>query len=322
MGHLKQASMVVCLWLLLGGASVAAEHAEVRITRTDGTSDAVAGTPRILTVSGESSRSAHIYVKSRAAGAAPCASTSASDPGAAVNAFYGAAVEGAFVLQEVFTLDMPGTVLFCVWISQDPVTASVPFAQIVSFRAPMGHLAVSLLSTRPLLGEPIMLELKGSSEVPAYVYATVRQEGGSGCSDASSRQAEDTIAEEIPVYGAFSLRLSVVPSKAGQHLICAKLARSATDAVPFAGLESVAFDVSAPRTCLVPAVQRGSRPTRIRQRLRRSHCGVGRTVRAHSSTVRRGLVIRLTRRAGIRLAEGTPVGLIISSGPRTGRRNF
>jgi hypothetical protein len=320
MRHFKRASMAICLWLLLGGVSVAADRAEVRVTRTDGASDAISGAPQILTVSGESSVPAHIYVKYRAAGAAPCTSNSASDPGAAMNAFYGAVVEGTFAVQEILTFDTPKAVLFCVWISEDAATASVPFAQIVDFRAPVGQLVVTVPSRRPQPERPVVIQVKGSSEVPAYVYATVRQDDGSTCVDGFMGQTDENIAEDIRVYGAFSLRLITVPAKAGEHMVCAWLVRSATVLAPFTGPVAVVLDVRTPKRCLVPAVRRGSRPTGVRQRLRHSHCSIGQTMRAHSSRVRRGLVIRLTRRAGTRLADGTPVGLILSSGPVHDRR--
>jgi beta-lactam-binding protein with PASTA domain len=49
--------------------------------------------------------------------------------------------------------------------------------------------------------------------------------------------------------------------------------------------------------------------------LRRAHCTVGRVTRVRSRAPR-GHVLRQSRRAGLRLAKGARIGLVVSTGRR------
>ena len=66
--------------------------------------------------------------------------------------------------------------------------------------------------------------------------------------------------------------------------------------------------------CVVPRVV-GRSLTRSRSLLRRAHCSIGRVTRVRSRAPR-GRVLRQSRRAGLRLAKGARIGLVVSAGRR------
>jgi hypothetical protein len=306
---------VLALVLVAFAGVARADSAAVGVTSTTGVSDPVAGLPRIVTVSGVASSPERIYVKERAAGGAPCAPSAAADEGTALGAFYADPVEGSFSVQDVLTVDAPGGVLFCTWLSSgDAGTIATPFSQVVVFRAPRASVRVAVRPARPRPGEQVDLRVTGSTEVAATLYAKVQAGGAARCATTYAAQPGQSLAEGTAVDGAFSLALSTTPTHAGAYRACVWIARSEADPAPLAGPSLVAFDVARPR-CVVPSLGHDRRPAAVRRRIRAAHCKVGRTLRVPSRRVRDGTVIRLGRRPRTRLAGGTPIDLVVSSGP-------
>jgi hypothetical protein len=313
-------ALATAVGLLLAGTGVAcADSATIAVTTASGVSDAVAGVPRIVAVSGVASQPERIYVKYRASGGAPCASSAAGDAGAVLGGFYAESVEGSFGLQDVITWSTPGEVVFCTWLSSgNAATITAPIAQIVAFRRPAGSIGATVRPAQPLVGTPARVDVRGSTEAPAAVFASVRAADGSPCPATYAARSEESLVEQAPVDGAFALHLTTSQAKAGSYLVCLWLARSASDPSPLAGPQSLTFVVAAP-PCIVPRVGRDRRPATVRRRLRGAHCGIGRSLRIHSRVVRKGAVVRLGRRPRSRLPANTPIGLVISSGPRPSR---
>jgi hypothetical protein len=100
-----------------------ADSASLTITNTAGEPDAVAGLPRVFTLSGSTAAPEHVFIKSRAIGGAPCAPSADSDTGGVVETndesplANGTEVNGAFSLKRVYTWEPPGAELFCIWIA-------------------------------------------------------------------------------------------------------------------------------------------------------------------------------------------------------------
>lgn len=75
-----------------------------------------------------------------------------------------------------------------------------------------------------------------------------------------------------------------------------------------------------PAPCRVPRVRTGSTVTAARKALRKGHCVPARTTRSvRSTTVRRGRVVRISRKAGTTLKAGTTVTITLSAGRPTRR---
>lgn len=73
------------------------------------------------------------------------------------------------------------------------------------------------------------------------------------------------------------------------------------------------------KKCDVPKVT-GKTLAAATRTIKRSHCGVGKISRAHSSKVTKGRVLAQKPKPGLRLAHGARVKLVVSSGPPSARR--
>lgn len=311
--------LVFALALLLAGASTSlADTAAIGVTTATGAFDPVAGVPRIVTVSGVASAPERIYVKYRATDGPPCAPSAASDTGTVLSGFYAESVNGSFRLQDVITRDVPGGVLFCVWLSAgDAETLTLPLAQVIAFRSAASEISVTVSPTKPLRGQQATVKVTGSTEAAAAVFASVRAVRDAPCPADYEAQAPQSLIEGASVIGAFSFRVTTAQGNAGRYIVCVWLAHSATDLSSIASQQSVPFLVAAPRIrCVVPSIEGGLRPATVRQRIRKAHCGVGQTLRIHSRTIFKGFVVRLGRRSSTRLPAGTLIDFVISSGPR------
>jgi hypothetical protein len=67
--------------------------------------------------------------------------------------------------------------------------------------------------------------------------------------------------------------------------------------------------------CVVPNV-RGRTTVQARRLLSSKRCALGRVTRAYSAKVKRGKIIKQSRRPGARLARGTRVNVVVSRGRR------
>jgi hypothetical protein len=94
---------------------------------------------------------------------------------------------------------------------------------------------------------------------------------------------------------------------------------TATNAAGSAAAASVGTDVvratpPMPR-CVVPNV-RGKSVAQARRMLRAKRCALGRVTRAYSASLRKGKIIRQSRRPAARLPRGTRVNVVVSRGRR------
>lgn len=70
------------------------------------------------------------------------------------------------------------------------------------------------------------------------------------------------------------------------------------------------------RPCTVPAVKSGASLADVKRRITSNHCSVGRVRRVYSRSIRRDHLVALTVRAYTQLRYGSPVGLVLSAGPK------
>jgi hypothetical protein len=314
---------------LAGAAPAAADTAVLTVTTTTGQSDPAAGVPRIFTVSGSTSLPKQLFVKFRATGGAPCAPSASSDSGTYLGIaenFDGYAVNGAFSSQEVLTRSQPGDVLYCIWLADDRWAIATPIAQTVTFRAPTATVSGTVGPVTPRTRQLARVTIAGTSETPTSLFAKIRGAGGAPCAPtaASDTGSEPVDFDYINVNGAFSTTATVTQATAGSYLICLWLADSSSS-VPIAGPQPVTFTVTAPPPppprCVVPVVRFNASLSKVKRRIRARHCSVGRVVRVRSRRVARGRVIRLKPRSRSRLAQGTPVTVVVSKGwPRRATR--
>jgi hypothetical protein len=128
--------------------------------------------------------------------------------------------------------------------------------------------------------------------------------------------AAGTGCTDIPSENAPTLTLS--PMEVGHRVrVVVTAGNSAGAAAAESPLTSVVAGRRGPPRprCVVPNV-RGKSTAQARRMLAARRCALGRVTRAYSAKVRRGRIIRQSRRPGIRLPRGTRVHVVVSRGRR------
>jgi hypothetical protein len=69
-----------------------------------------------------------------------------------------------------------------------------------------------------------------------------------------------------------------------------------------------------PPRCVVPNFTKQTTLPTVEKSIRANHCNVGRIVRVHSRTTRRGRVVRLSPSPGSHLSRNAPVSIVVSLG--------
>ncbi|MDX6704931.1 MAG: hypothetical protein QOI48_777 [Solirubrobacteraceae bacterium] len=244
-------SIGVLLAVLCCTGQAFADSATISVATAAGASDPLAGAPRVFTISGTSAGSNSVYVKYRATGGAPCAGSADTDSGTlgANDPFhvYGDPVNGAFNLQRAGTWSRgAGTFLFCTWIASSSSANTTPFAQTIAFRAPSGTITATLSPTSPAVDQQATVTITGSSESPAYVYATIRPAGEPPCAPTYGADTGTGLIDGEAVNGSFSVLTSTKQATGGSYLICLWLAASPVDSAPIAGPQPQSFQVVGP----------------------------------------------------------------------------
>lgn len=321
---------------LLGVAAPAAlgDSASISVTNTAGVSDPAAHVPRVFTVSGVSAAPSRLWVKYRAPGGAECAADAREDSGSILEgndfAWWSEEVNGDFSVAHVLTWPTPGQTMFCIWIASEEEEISKPFTQVINFRSPGGTVTASISPSMPLPGQQATITVSGSSEAAAELFATVKRAGGGvSCSpDEESDTGEGVLSAQVN--GSFSQQAQYTQQTAGTYLLCVWLAASRSAVPAIAGPQPINFNVgyppapppppppppppSPPPPCVVPTFSTDMSLSAVKHRISASHCRVGRVRYAHSRSVRRGNVVRLSPRPHSHLSHGAYVSVLVSSG--------
>lgn len=314
--------------LLAVTASAFADTATLTVTDSSGQSDPAAGLPRVFTVTGTAGTPGeHAYVKYRATGGAPCAPTADTDPGTALDGaqgpFYNGSPtdNGTFTESDVITWPQPQTLQFCIWVATNTATATTPFTQNVTFRAPTGSLGATFSPQTPVAGQPFSVTVTGASEAPESVFATVRA-AGSPCAPTFATDTGSNLVGGAgqAVNGSYSFTATANEAMAGAYNVCLWLASSPTDGSPIAGPTAVKFTVTAPPpppppSCIVPNPTSKTNLATVEAALMAAHCTVGPVTQLASPKVPLGDVIGLSPAPLSTLPEGTTVEIEISTGP-------
>jgi hypothetical protein len=309
--------------LIFAGSSIA-DTATISVLNTAGEPDAAAFLPRVFTVSGSASLQEGLYIKHRAPGGAPCAPTADSDSGQWFDYYdpYGdrGDVNGTFSESDTLTWETPGLSTFCIWLVHgNAETITTPITQTIDFRSPTGTITASVNPTVPKPNEQASVTVTGSSEAPAQVYAKLRRAGGAPCAPTYESDSGGSLIDGNSVNGSFSISAKTAQTSAGEYLICLWLARSSNDSAPIAGPQPETFVVVAPPPppppCVVPQLSARTSLSTIEQRIRSAACSLGRVRSLASRTVPRGDVTALTPSSGTTLANGSAIGVTVSSGP-------
>ncbi len=324
---LYAAGLALSAFLALAGSALA-DTATLTVTNSAGQSDPAAVLPRVFTVAGTAGTAGeHAYVKYRSTGGAPCAPSADTDPGIILDGIQGPFYDGspsdngAFTETDVISWPQPQTLQFCIWVATSTSTATTPFMQDITFRAPTGSVGATFSPSTPVAGQPFTITLAGASEAPESVFATVHA-AGSSCAPTFATDTGSNLVGGAgqSVNGSYSFTTTANEATAGNYDVCLWLGSSATDGSPIAGPTAVKFTVAAPPTppppsCVVPNPPSKTNLATVEAALMAAHCTVGTVTQLASPTVPAGDLIGLSPNPLSTQPEGTTVSIEISTGP-------
>ncbi len=314
--------LLVALATALGScilaATASADTATIAFTDANGVSDPVARAIRTVTISGTTSAPEHLYVKYRAAGGAPCASSWHDDPGGLpfTHSYTGDSfadpVSGDFSLRLTGPWPSVGAQLLCMWLASSPTQDVTPIGQVVTFRAPTGTIAVNLTTPQIVLGEAITVTISGSSEAPATVDATLHGGVNFPCAASYRDDGGRTLVGNHAVHGAFSFSATTTDLFATDTMVCVWLTDPFGPFTPFAGPQQATFSTLV--RCVVPEIPAGTPRVRVVAALMAEHCALGRVTLAPSTSQPRGTLIRLGTAASTPVEPPGLVDAVFSTG--------
>jgi hypothetical protein len=245
-------SLVVSGALLVGAGIARADSAGLSVTADDGRVDPVAYIPRTITVSGTATGSKRLFIKHRAAGGTPCASSAFTDAGTFVDgSFYNVPVNGAFTFQKVLTWREPGTWMVCFWLASTETSVTTPISQMVAVRAPAASIGASLAPNPPRAGDLAQVTVAGASEATRRVYAKLRPADGTPCATTFDADPGGAMISGWSVTGPFSINANINNPTEGTFTVCLWLAGESDDALPVAGPIAQSFTVVRARAIVV-----------------------------------------------------------------------
>lgn len=258
--------LVAAAAVLVPASQALADSATISFLDTAGTNDPAVNLPRTLTVTGNSSAAAQVYVKYRAVGGAPCAQTADADSG--TYAYYDdRGVNGNFTLRKVTTWTATGTFQFCTWIAPSTRAIATPITQVVTFRQTVTTVNAVQAPVPARPGQDFSVTVTGAAEAPSRLY--VKTTGvGTPCGATAASDTGYWRVEGDDVNGAFTKTLTVNMKDPGDYGLCVWVGQSSYDAAPTA-LQRFTLSVQAPPPPPAPAATSvgASFPRAVRRRV-------------------------------------------------------
>jgi hypothetical protein len=221
----------VCFAAVSGGASADAASISLRVS-----ADPAEDRAMTVTTSGVADGPSYFSVSVRPAGGAPCAATAGTDVGGDFINDGTYAAGGAYSSARTYWPEDPGRYLLCGWLQREGA-AVVRTSTEVTVRSNAASLAFEVPATA-VPDAPVVLTIRGATEIPRYVLATVKPAGGSGCGSAYSTDAGGSDVMDARVQGAFSEQRTET-FEAGTYLLCAWVQESGGDLAPEAAAQAL-----------------------------------------------------------------------------------
>jgi hypothetical protein len=269
--------IAVAVAVLAGAGSALADSASLSVTTDAGVSDPVAYIPRNFTLSGSGSGGKYLFVKHRAAGGPPCASSVYTDSGTFLDAaFYGAPMNGAFSIRRVLTWRTPGTWMLCYWFATEETAIAAPITQLIGVRQPPASIVATPNPDPLTAGEQATITVSGTTEATRRVYAKLRAADGRPCAPTFDADPGGSMIAGWTVSAAYSIATYVNDPVLGQYLVCTWLAGESDDQLPVAASSQV-INVVRGRPIVVSSVtpldcRTRSKLKRVRARRVKSVC--------------------------------------------------
>jgi hypothetical protein len=221
-------ALAVAAWTIgLGATATAATAASIDGLAPEG--EIVEDSPWVLAARGRADRASYFYAKIKPAGARPCAPTASTDDGTSITTMYQGAA-GAWTSRgtaEASDAPNPGDYLVCAWLEVD--SAAVATRSItVHVRSSRATLALGVPAQPVPPGEPVTVNVQGTTELQRYLYVRIKPAGGA-CGAGPEADTGDSIFYSQSVKGNFSLSKPTTPSKPGQYLLCGWVIENTTE---------------------------------------------------------------------------------------------
>lgn len=302
---------------LVGGAALAAPAGAAASSMSiTGPAEVLESTSAEINVKASLDAAAYVEVKIRPVGA-PCAPNAASDPGSLL--LDRSAIEATFAATAVRGFEQAGQYLVCGW-ARDTTTVDSPVVASASttltVRPPKLSLAMTVRPFVPV-DDLFTVATVATAEIERFAYVGIVPNMGQGCP--ANYGALQRAKGSVPVLdqagikvvgGPMTIREQISMPKAGKFLACGYFHHGMIETAPQATAK-VEFVVA--QSCEVPVVA-GTTLARAKKLLKKANCTVGKTKKAKSSKVKKGRVVKASKKAGTVLAPGATVALTISKG--------
>lgn len=260
---------------------------------------------------------AYVEVKFRPAGGAGCAPDAASDPGAPL--LDRSAIESPFSVAAVQTFPQAGQYLVCGW-ARDTTTAGNPVlasaSTTLTVRQPKLALALAVRATVPL-DDLFPVATVATAEIERAAFVGIVPNLGKGCpaTYGALQRTEGSVpvlaqAGTKVVGGPTTLREQISLPKLGKFLACAYFHSGSIDVAPQATAKA---EFAVAKGCEIPDLA-GTTLARAKKLLKKAGCTVGKTKKAKSGKVKKGRVVKASKKAGTVLAPGATVAITVSKG--------
>lgn len=245
--------MLLTATLIAAGATAGpgmADTASIAVVDADGRHDPAVEVSRTFTLAGNAVAPAELYVKHRAAGGAPCASTAFGDSGEYLDDFSpsdAVEINGDFVERSAQTWGDAGPRMFCVWLAAGELVPATPITQVIDFRLPVRTVDV-ILPAGPIAPlTPFALTLSGTVEAPTGVFASLASPG-SRCGATLATDGNFPTLLGAPVEGTFSVPVTAPKRPAGDYTACVWFGKSMFSTAPGASLHQFPVRIGTPGT--------------------------------------------------------------------------
>jgi hypothetical protein len=326
---------VIGVLLLAVGSSAAVAST---MTLTIGSEPVESITTQVSATGTDASIENDLSVKVQPTGGEPCGANNAADNGETVITEFAGQGNGPHSESANWTFRSAGSYLVCGWLTDDTQTGDPVVAKAeltVSVRQP--HIALTIGAPATVLtGQTFQITTTAQAETSRTVYEYIEVNTGDGC-PANAQAAASTSGESEIFWphqdlqewnvdgGPFTEAVNAALEHTGSYLACAYAeypnSESAPEATATATISVVTPPPPPPPPCVVPAFGSRMRLSAVEQRLRATHCTVGKIEYALSKRVQRGSVIRLSSRPGTKLSAQAAVAIVVSKGhPKRHRR--
>lgn len=184
--------------------------------------------PTQIAVSGDAGTGLELYVRTRVAGAAPCAPVYKNDTG---DTILSRDVTGPFSQLTSVTYYSPGANQICIWLQADSSSNTAAFATTATVNVRQPNTTFSLTPPiGPRSGKQVQLSVTYQAEVERELYVRVKPAGGAGCTPNAKNNTGDYLISGSSLNGGpATLTNTFTAGAPGTYLLCGWVQEDSSD---------------------------------------------------------------------------------------------